>query len=159
MRSRRTHLLKRSSHIHCDRCAEAWEKDGVGCREANFHRNALHDLYIIASRVLGRKETGSIACRGGHVLDLPLEGFVERIHLNGGALADVHLAELRLLKVGGRPYVFGLYDHDQLLPHRNSAPNFRGALGRDPIDRRKNVAVAQIQKRRVQPRSICCWPV
>jgi len=64
----------------------------------------------------------------------------------------VHLAELRLLKVGDRPYVSGLYDHDKLLAHRNSAPNLGGPLRRDPVDWRKNVAVAQIQKRRVQLR-------
>jgi hypothetical protein len=44
--------------------------------EADAHGQALHNFYIIASCVLGRKETGPIACRGRHVLDFPIEGFV-----------------------------------------------------------------------------------
>ena len=56
------------------------------------------------------------------------------------------------MKIGRSPYVFRLHDHDKLLAHRNSASDLGTALGCDPVDWRKNVAVAQIQERRVQLR-------
>jgi hypothetical protein len=59
---------------------------------------------------------------------------------------------LCLLKVRGRPNIVNLNYHDELLTLRNSAPDFRAALTRDPVDRGHDVAVAQVEQSRIQLR-------
>jgi hypothetical protein len=103
--------------------------------EAYPHRQPLYDLDIVSSRILGRKQAGSISSSGWHKLDRAIKRLIEGIHLNGHALPNVHLSELSLLKVRGRPNIVNLDHHDELLPLRNSAPDFRAALARDPVDR------------------------
>ena len=120
--------------------------------EAYSHRQSLYDLDIVPSRILGRKQAGSISSRGWHILDLAIKRLVEGIHFNGYTLANVHLSELCLLEVRGRPDIVNLNHHDELLPLRNSAPDFRTALARDPVDRGHDVAVAQVEQSRIQLR-------
>jgi hypothetical protein len=101
-------------------------------------REPLYDLDIVSSRILGREQAGSISSSGWHKLDRAIKRLIEGIHLNGHALPNVHLSELSLLKVRGRPDIVNLDHHDELLPLRNSAPDFRAALARDPVDRGHN---------------------
>jgi hypothetical protein len=84
--------------------------------EAYAHRQPLYDLDIVSSRILGREQAGSISSRGWHILDLAIKRLVEGIHLDGDVLANVHLSELSLLEVRGRPNIVNLDHHDELLP-------------------------------------------
>jgi hypothetical protein len=57
--------------------------------EAYPHRQALYNLDIVSSCILGREQAGSISSRGRNILYLAIKRLIERIRLDGYALADV----------------------------------------------------------------------
>jgi hypothetical protein len=73
--------------------------------DADAYRKALSDLYVVAARVLWRKETEERPRRAGHVLDGALVVAPEGIHVDRDRLARVHAPQLSFLEVRGDPDV------------------------------------------------------
>src|SRR5437016_482302 len=72
--------------------------------ENELHGNALHDLHIIAGRVLGRQKTELRAGRRGDALDVDVV-YPSAVSIDGhrAGLSGMHLRELRLLEIAGNP--------------------------------------------------------
>ena len=76
--------------------------------EVDAHGHALHDLGVVAARVVGRQQREARAGRGREALDLAVRRHAgERVDLDVRGLAGAHLAELRLLEVAGDPHIAG----------------------------------------------------
>ena len=50
--------------------------------EQDSHRQPLHDLHVVAGRVLGRQQAEAIAARAGHVFDVAVVVAAEGIDVD-----------------------------------------------------------------------------
>src|ERR1051326_7592793 len=83
--------------------------------ENYLHGHTLHDLYVVAGRVLRRQQTEARAGSGLNAVDMSFENFI-RIRIDGdlGGLTWPHVSDLVLFEIRGHPHVTR-YDRHQWL--------------------------------------------
>src|SRR6266851_7146797 len=109
--------------------------------ELDSHRQALHHLYVVASRVLGGQEAEAIAARARQVPDIAIVVAAEGVDVDGDLLATMHPRELRLFEIRGHPDLVRLsHEHQRLSGFDSRAPLRRSSAG-DAVARRINFCV------------------
>src|SRR5262249_11247011 len=108
--------------------------------------NALDDLYVVAGRVLRRKQTEKRPRRPGDAVDMALVRPAAGIDVDLDRLAGTDRPKLRLLEVRGDPDVIKRDDGQQLLPRLHVHADHDG-LGDLPGHRSDDPRVSKIQPR------------
>ena len=88
--------------------------------EKDSNWQTLHDLDVVAGRILGWQQAKAIAARARHVLDVTVIVPAEGVNVDRDPLAALHMGELRFFKIRGHPDVIGL------------GPEHQGLSGLDP---------------------------
>src|SRR6185503_21306718 len=97
--------------------------------ETDANRNALHDLDVVAGRIVGRQQAESRAGRRGQTLNLSIERLATvRVSTNRDALAGTDVFDLRLLEVRRDPDTLERNQRHQRLPGLNLLTDFHGLL-------------------------------
>ena len=119
---------------------------GVGrLVDHDLHRDALHDLDVVAGGVLRRQQAEARPGAGLDAVHVPFEQLVGvGVHPDRGRLPGLHIAELSLLEVRDHPYLAG-HDGEERLAHLHVGSRLH-ALPRDPPGlRRVDLRVGQIE--------------
>src|ERR1700730_11044776 len=114
------------------------------------HRQPLHNLYVIACRILWRQKAEAIPAGAWRVLDVAPIVTTERIDVNCYLLAPMHTGELRFLEVGGYPDLIGLGHEHQGLSRLNSGTKLDGPFADDAIRRGIDSCIAQVEQRLIE---------
>jgi len=120
----------------------------VGVRfENQLHWYALHDLYVIASCILGRQQAEARTGRTADRVDVAVEFVAVCIHVALALLPHLHLLELCLFEIGGDPEIVEVDDGDQGLPGLHNLPGLNGALADDTREWCAHSGVLEIELR------------
>jgi hypothetical protein len=116
--------------------------------EHDLHRHALHDLHVVARRVL-RGQQAELRARGGrHAVDVAAVLLAAvGIHGDRRGLARAQLDELVLLEVRGDPDVLERDDRQQRLAGLHDLAQLRRAFAHDTGDRRLDGGVLEVELR------------
>src|SRR5438067_6802584 len=95
----------RSSHFHRRDDGHARTEQNIGrLVEYDLHRDALHDLDVIASGVLRWQKAESGTAARLHAIEVAFEGLARKgIDRDVDWLAGAHQLELRFLEIGSHP--------------------------------------------------------
>src|SRR5260370_33212301 len=107
-------------------------------------RKALHDLHVVAARVLRRKETEEWPRGSGHVLDGALVVAAEGIHVYRDRLPRVHVPQLSFLEVRRDPDVVQRHHCHKRLAGLDPVAKFNRLMAHHAADWRINFGVTQI---------------
>src|SRR6266851_3337288 len=114
--------------------------------ELDSHRQALHHLYVVASRVLGGQEAEAIATRARQIPDIAIVVAAEGVDVDGDLLATMHPRELRLLEIRGHPDLVGLSHEHQRLSRFDSGAKLDGTSADDAVGGSINFCVTEVQQ-------------
>src|SRR5215208_3400818 len=114
--------------------------------ETDADRNALHDLHVVARRVVGWQQAESRARCRGQTLNLSIERLITvGISTNRDGLARTDMLDLRLLEVRGDPYALERNQRHHRLPGLNLLTDFHGLLADGAFRWRLDCRVIEIQ--------------
>src|SRR5579872_3528204 len=117
----------------------------VGPRlENDFHWYALHDLHIIARRVLGRQKTKAGATGAGNAIDRAVIFASVSIDFDGHVLTGSHVAQLRFFEVRRHPDVVEINDLHQFLTGSDVLADFDGAVADNSVYGSNDLGVLQV---------------
>src|SRR6516162_3727395 len=118
----------------------------------DFHRNSLHDLNVIAGRVLWRKQTETRAASSLNAIDMRTKFLsVQRIHGDFNFVARAHPGYLVLLEIRGDPNVLR-NQGEKALTDLNIIPRLNCLFSYPTRLRRPNFRISLIQSRNRQIR-------
>jgi hypothetical protein len=121
--------------------------------EHDFHRDALHNFYVIAGGVLRRQQTQHRTGGPGNRINVAGKGLAVGVDVDFCLLASLHLTKLRFLKICGNPNILQRDDHQQTLALLHDLAGFDLFVGHNAIDRRHHFGVTQIQLSGFQQRA------
>ena len=109
----------------------------------DLHGQTLHNLHVVAGRILRRKQAESRAARAGDTVHLPFVFSAVGVHRNLNRLPRAHVPQLSFFEICGDPHVFERHDRQQLLS-RLHVHSYLYVLVYDAGDGRNDRAVLQI---------------
>src|SRR5271155_1486034 len=114
--------------------------------EVDANWNPLHDLDVVAGRVLRREQAESLTRRRAQTIYISFEGVAQRIDVDIDRLPRLHPAQLVFLEVGGNPDVVERHHCEQRFAWLNALSRLDAFLADHPSHRRSDFGVAVIEQ-------------
>src|SRR5580700_8527847 len=115
--------------------------------EYDFHWDALHHLYVIASGILGWQQAEARTRRAANVENVSVIGPAVRVHRNLYGLTRLHIGQLGLFKISRNPDVLAIEGNNrhELLTGGNVLTRLHTSLTYDSTYRCYDGGVLQIE--------------
>src|SRR5579864_88397 len=87
--------------------------------EKNLYRDALDNFHVVSGCILRREQAEQRTGGAGNAVNMTVQSAPTRINVNIGFLSNLHVLELRFLKISGDPDLIKRNNRQELLPRFN----------------------------------------